>query len=96
MRSLLLVLVLLSVVFTFGDLAAKRKRSRKDKQTIYKYRKKTDVEFSEVEIDAAFQKPEGYYSLKSGRFKFDDMIEPKEDFLEELKNSVYNIDEIEE
>lgn len=96
MKKLYVLLILISVFFVFANLNAKKRKSRKDVKTVYKYRKKTDVEFSEVELDAAFQKPEGFYSLKARKTKFDDMIEPKEDFLEELKNSVYNIDEDEE
>ena len=64
-----------------------------DKKTIYKYRKDTAVKFSEVELEGAFQKPEGYYSLKAKKTKFEALITPKYDFMDELKNSVFHIDE---
>jgi hypothetical protein len=92
MGRLFFVIVLLFGLLTVYNLSAKKK-SGKSGSTKYKYKKQTEVEFDEVELDGAFQKPEGYYSLKAKKTKFDDMIEPKVDFLDELKNSVYSIDE---
>jgi len=71
-----------------GNSSKKRKKS-----TVYKYKKRTDVEFSEVELEGAFQKPEGYYSLKAKKTRFDNLVTPKYDFMDELKRSVYTIDE---
>jgi len=61
--------------------------------TKIRYKKDTTVEFSDVELEGIFQKPEGYYSLKAKKTKFETLISPKYDFIDELKNSVYSIDE---
>ena len=91
-------LMLLGIVLMFmlsPEIEAKKKKKKRKKYsgTHLKYKKETTVEFSEVELEGAFQKPEGYYSLKAKSSKFDDLIEPKENFLDELKSSVFHIDE---
>jgi hypothetical protein len=93
MRHLILLFIMFTVAMGPMDLEAKRRRGRRRGKrskitTKYKYKKNTDVEFDEVELDGAFQKPEGYYSLKAKKNSFDDMISPKKNFNNELKNSV--------
>lgn len=91
--------IILLFCFTYFNLpihaeeAKPKKKVEKKTKTQYKYKKLTSVEFSEVELDGAFQKPEGYYNLKAKDTAFYNMIEPKEDFMDELSNSVFNIDE---
>ncbi len=84
-----LILMFLLVI----NLYSKEAKKSSQFKTKIKYKKETVVKFDEVQLDGAFQKPEGYYNLKAKKTKFDDLIEPKSDFLDELKSSVYTIDE---
>jgi len=99
MKRITVGIIFFTFTFFVSDLSYAEKNKKKsnndgDKEKVsYEYKKETVVEFSEVELEGAFQKPEGYYSLKAKKTKFETLITPKYDFMDELKNSVYTIDE---
>lgn len=54
-----------------------------------RYRKHTVIDFSDVLIKGEVKKPTGLLVLKKAHVKFQDLIQTRKDFNQQLFNSVY-------
>lgn len=52
------------------------------------YQKITELEFGTAEVNAAISKPEGTLTVERTRAVFHPMIQPREDFDQEMRESV--------
>jgi len=56
-----------------------------------RYKKKTEIDFEDVSVDGELKKPHGAYLLDKRQSSFNPLIRLKENFNEEMVNSVNQI-----
>jgi len=56
-----------------------------------RYKKKTEIDFEDVSVDGELKKPHGAYLLDKRQSSFNPLIRLKEDFNEEMVDSVNQI-----
>ena len=56
-----------------------------------RYKKKTEIDFEDVSVDGELKKPHGAYLLDKRQSSFNPLIRLKENFNEEMVNSVNQV-----
>ena len=56
-----------------------------------RYKKKTEIDFEDVSVDGELKKPHGAYLLDKRQSSFNPLIRLKENFNEEMLNSVNQV-----
>lgn len=56
-----------------------------------RYRKKTEIDFEDVSVDGELKKPQGALVLDKRQTTFNPLIRPREDFNQEMVESVNQI-----
>ena len=77
-----LLFLALPVSLSFADEA--------EKSTV-RYKKKTEIDFDDVNIDGALKQPHGSYLLEKRQTNFNPLITLKENFDKEIHDSVQEI-----
>tara|TARA_A100001011_G_C13842658_1_gene647641 strand:- start:229 stop:495 length:267 start_codon:yes stop_codon:yes gene_type:complete len=77
-----LLFLVLSAPTVFADEA--------EKSTV-RYKKKTEIDFDDVNIDGALKQPHGSYLLEKRQTNFNPLITLKENFDKEIHDSVQEI-----
>ena len=62
-----------------------------DDEAEVRYKKKTEIDFEDVSVDGELKKPHGAYLLDKRQSSFNPLIRLKENFNEEMINSVNQI-----
>ncbi len=62
-----------------------------DEEAEVRYKKKTEIDFEDVSVDGELKKPHGAYLLDKRQSSFNPLIRLKENFNEEMINSVNQI-----
>ncbi len=82
--------VLLSLLFSLAlvtPVVAQDEESEAD----VRYKKKTEIDFEDVSVDGELKKPHGAYLLDKRQSSFNPLIRLKENFNEEMLDSVNQI-----
>jgi hypothetical protein len=82
--------VLLIVLFTLG-LAGPVLAQGDDDSSNVRYKKRTEIDFEDVAVDGELKKPHGAYLLDKRQSSFNPLIRLKENFNEEMVDSVNQI-----
>ncbi len=82
--------VLLTVFFTMA-LAAPAVLAQDEENPDVRYKKKTEIDFEDVSVDGELKKPHGAYLLDKRQSSFNPLIRLKENFNEEMVNSVNQV-----
>jgi Ni/Co efflux regulator RcnB len=85
-RILLLVLMALMGL----SVAAPAAQAQDDEANV-RYKKKTEIDFDDVGVDGELKKPHGAYLLDKRQSSFNPLIRLKEDFNQEMVESVNQI-----
>jgi hypothetical protein len=62
-----------------------------DEPANVRYKKKTEIDFEDVAVDGELKKPHGAYLLDKRQSSFNPLIRLKENFNEEMLNSVNQV-----
>ncbi|MCP4868952.1 MAG: hypothetical protein GY898_09555 [Proteobacteria bacterium] len=88
MRRTFAVLLALLVSATF---AVPVMAQDEDSDANVRYKKKTEIDFEDVSVDGELKKPHGAYLLDKRQSSFNPLIRLKENFNEEMLNSVNQV-----
>jgi hypothetical protein len=84
-------LSLVVVLFAASSALAQGKPATAQEGEKVVYRKKTNIDFTDVQVEGDLTKPEGTYSLSKKRTYFKSMIKVRDNFVPELQKSVDNL-----
>jgi hypothetical protein len=87
MRRTFAVLLTLLVSATFAVPVM----AQDDSDAQVRYKKKTEIDFEDVSVDGELKKPHGAYLLDKRQSSFNPLIRLKENFNEEMLNSVNQV-----
>ncbi len=88
MRRLFAVLLTVMVSFAFAVPVMAQDDSS---DANVRYKKKTEIDFEDVSVDGELKKPHGAYLLDKRQSSFNPLIRLKENFNEEMLNSVNQV-----
>ncbi len=80
-----LVVFIFTMLFVFCATTATAQE--RDEPTVT-YKKKTEIDFEDVNIDGALKRPHGSYLLEKRQSRFNPLIKLKENFNEEMLRSI--------
>ena len=83
-------LILLVALMGFS-LVALPSFAQEESDANVRYKKKTEIDFEDVSVDGELKKPHGAYLLDKRQSSFNPLIRLKENFNEEMVNSVNQI-----
>jgi len=89
MRRTFAVLLALLVSAAFAVPAMAQDEEGSDANV--RYKKKTEIDFEDVSVDGELKKPHGAYLLDKRQSSFNPLIRLKENFNEEMLNSVNQV-----
>jgi len=89
MRRTFAVLMALLVSAAFAVPAMAQDEEGSDANV--RYKKKTEIDFEDVSVDGELKKPHGAYLLDKRQSSFNPLIRLKENFNEEMLNSVNQV-----
>jgi hypothetical protein len=84
-------LSLLVALMGFSLVAVPTFAQRDNSDVEVRYKKKTEIDFEDVSVDGELKKPHGAYLLDKRQSSFNPLIRLKENFNEEMVNSVNQI-----
>lgn len=82
--------VFLSLLFSLA-LATPVVAQDEEREAEVRYKKKTEIDFDDVSVDGELKKPHGAYLLDKRQSSFNPLIRLKENFNEEMLDSVNQI-----
>ena len=83
--------LLLTALIAFGLMAPASMAFAQDDDANVRYRKKTEIDFEDVSIDGELKKPHGAYLLDKRQSSFNPLIRLKENFSQEMVDSVNQV-----
>jgi hypothetical protein len=89
--SVLFVLLALAVLAPLPAAAQEEETSADEGDSNVRYKKKTEIDFEDVSVEGELKKPHGAYLLDKRQSSFNPLIRLKENFNQEMVESVNQI-----